>query len=139
MFRKRYLLAILFALLLAVLVACGGDSEPAEEPTTSEEPAAEEEVAVEEVKVEDEPTKEIEVIIDEKMAAYKMEIEEIVSAIVSDLLSVKEEMAKYKEKMSKTPADKKISTFNTEANKEKVDAVEMRIETLKNIRAGKYN
>ncbi len=104
-----------------------------------EEVAMEEEVAVEEVKVEDEPTKEIEVIIDEKMAAYKMEIEEIVSAIVSDLLSVKEEMAKYKEKMSKTPADKKISTFNTEANKEKVDAVEMRIETLKNIRAGKYN
>jgi hypothetical protein len=75
--------------------------------------------------------------IEEKMKSYKMEYEEIVEAIVKDLMDVKEEMAKYKEKMSKTPADKKISTFNTEAPKDKFDAVEARIEALKNIRAGK--
>jgi hypothetical protein len=75
--------------------------------------------------------------LEEKMKSYKMEYEEVIEAIVKDLMEVKEEMSKYKTKMSKTPGDKKISTFNTDAPKDKFDAVEARIEALKNIRAGK--
>jgi hypothetical protein len=88
----------------------------------------------EEVKVE------VENQIEEKMNAFRMEVSDIVEAIVKDLVDVKEEMSQCMariEKMSKTPADKKISTFNTDAPKDKFDAVEARIEALKNIRAGK--
>jgi hypothetical protein len=60
--------------------------------------------------------------------------------VAKEVAIVKEEMASYKskmEKMSKTPADKKISTFNTEATPDKFDAVEARIEAIKAIRSGK--
>jgi hypothetical protein len=83
----------------------------------------------------------IEGIIEEKFKSYKMNVEEevadLIEAIVEDVAEIKEEMAKYKTKLSKTPADKKISTFNSEAKPDKFDAVEARIEALKNIRAGK--
>jgi GTPase involved in cell partitioning and DNA repair len=79
-------------------------------------------------------------IIEEKMKSYKMEVSDVIEAIVKDVIDVKEEMSQCMariEKMSKTPADKKISTFNTEVKEDKFDAIEARIETLKNIRAGK--
>lgn len=80
-------------------------------------------------------------VIEEKMAKYKMEISDIIEEVVKDMVVVKEDlkscMAKT-EKMSKTPADKKISTFNTEAASDKFDVVEARIEALKNIRANKF-
>jgi hypothetical protein len=117
----------------------------------SVEAKAEVEMAEEEVKTEEEIKENlgncfeeddiksiVEKALDEKMGKMKFEYEEIIETIVKDMLDIKEEMRKYKEKMSKTPADKKISTFNTEAKEEKFDAVQARIEAINNIRAGKF-
>ena len=90
----------------------------------------------EEVKVEEE-------VKEDKMPIDK--IEEMIYALASavekmaeEIKIVREDMASYKskmEKMSKTPAAKKISTYNTEVDTDSVDAVELRLEALKNLRA----
>lgn len=124
------------------------------EPATEEVEMAEEEVVKTEDEIKEEYYKKFQEdvagiveskigeILEEKMKSYKMEISDIVEEIVKDMVVVKEElkscMAKT-EKMSKTPADKKISTFNTDGGlQEKFDAVEARVEAIKNLRAGKF-
>ena len=117
----------------------------------SVEAKAEVEMAEEEVKTEEEIKEKlgncfeeedvksiVDKAIEEKMGKMKFEYEEIIETIVKDMLDIKEEMRKQKEKMSKTPADTKISTFNTEAKEEKFNAVQARIEAINNIRAGKF-
>lgn len=89
-----------------------------------------------------------EVKVEEKVKEDKMpidKIEEMIYALASavekmaeEIKIVREDMASYKskmEKMSKTPAAKKISTYNTEVDTDSVDAVELRLEALKNLRA----
>jgi hypothetical protein len=76
----------------------------------------------------------------EEMKKMVMQCMAAIEDVAKEVAIVKEEMASYKskmEKMSKTPADKKISTFNTEATPDKFDAVEARIEAIKAIRSGK--
>lgn len=93
--------------------------------------AQEEEVKVEEEVKEDKlPIEKIEEMIYNLASAVEKMAEEI--------KIVKEDMASYKsktEKMSKTPAAKKISTYNNEVDTDSVDAVELRLEALKNLRA----
>ena len=93
--------------------------------------AQEEEVKVEEEVKEDKlPIEKIEEMIYNLASAVEKMAEEI--------KIVKEDMASYKsktEKMSKTPAAKKISTYNNEVDTDPVDAVELRLEALKNLRA----
>lgn len=93
--------------------------------------AQEEEVKVEEEVKEDKlPIEKIEEMIYNLASAVEKMAEEI--------KIVKEDMASYKsktEKMSKTPAAKKISTYNNEVDTNPVDAVELRLEALKNLRA----
>jgi len=114
------------------------------EPKVEVEAAAEDEEMKESTsdkKFQEEVKVEVENQIEEKMNSFRMEVSDIVEAIVKDLVEVKEEMGQCMariEKMSKTPADKKISTFNTEAKEDKFDAIEARIEALRNIRAGKF-
>ena len=58
--------------------------------------------------------------------------------VAKEVGSIKEEMAAFRakmEKMSKTPAATKISTFNNEAPATPVDAVDARIESLNSLRA----
>ena len=89
-----------------------------------------------------------EVKVEEKVKEDKLPIEKIeemiynlasaVEKMAEEIKIVKEDMASYKsktEKMSKTPAAKKISTYNTEVDTDPVDAVELRLEALKNLRA----
>jgi hypothetical protein len=76
----------------------------------------------------------------EEMKKMVMQCMAAIEDVAKEVAIVKEEMSAYKskmEKMSKTPADKKISTFNTEATPDKFDAVEARIEAIKAIRSGK--
>ena len=93
--------------------------------------AQEEEVKVEEEVKEDKlPMEKIEEMIYNLASAVEKMAEEI--------KIVKEDMASYKsktEKMSKTPAAKKISTYNNEVDTDSVDAVDLRLEALKNLRA----
>jgi len=93
--------------------------------------AQEEEVKVEEEVKEDKlPFEKIEEMIYNLASAVEKMAEEI--------KIVKEDMASYKsktEKMSKTPAAKKISTYNNEVDTDSVDAVDLRLEALKNLRA----
>lgn len=105
---------------------------------TVEKPEAVEievEAQEEEVKVEEK--------VEEKLPIDK--IEEMIYALASavekmaeEIKIVREDMASYKaktEKMSKTPAAKKISTYNTETATDVVDPVELRLEALKTLRA----
>lgn len=88
-----------------------------------------------EVKVEEE--------VEDKMPLDKIEemiyaLASAVEQMASEIKIIREDMASYKaktEKMSKTPAAKKISTYNTESTTDVVDAVELRLEALKNLRA----
>ena len=88
-----------------------------------------------EVKVEEE--------VKDKMPLDKIEemiyaLASAVEQMASEIKIIREDMASYKaktEKMSKTPAAKKISTYNTEAATDVVDSVELRLEALKNLRA----
>jgi hypothetical protein len=93
--------------------------------------AQETEVEVEEEEVEDKmPLDKIEEMIYALASA--------VEQMASEIKIIREDMASYKaktEKMSKTPAGKKISTYNTESATDVVDAVELRLEALKNLRA----
>lgn len=94
---------------------------------------AQEEVVKEEVKEE----------VKEKLPIDKIEemiyaLASAVEQMASEIKIVKEEMANYKsktEKMSKTPAAKKISTYNTEVDTDTVDAVELRLQALKQLRS----
>ena len=104
--------------------------EKPEEGVEIEVEAQEEEVKVEEKVEEKLPIDKIEEMIYALASAVEKMAEEI--------KMVKEDMASYKsktEKMSKTPGAKKISTYNTEAVTDTVDAVELRLEALKNLRA----
>lgn len=89
-----------------------------------------------------------EVKVEEKLKEDKTDmgkIEEMIYALASavekmaeEIKIVREDMASYKsktEKMSKTPAAKKISTYNNEVDTDPVDAVELRLEALKTLRA----
>lgn len=70
--------------------------------------------------------------IEEAMAKVFMAVEEV----AKEIGSIKEEMGAYKtkmEKMSATPASKKISKFNFEAD-EPQNALEAKLETLKSLR-----
>ena len=92
-------------------------------------------------KTAEQPTESEVTITKEEMASYvdscmekvMMAIEEV----AKEVGSVKEEMASYKtkmEKMAKTPASTKISTFNNE-QASSVDAVDARLESLNTLRA----
>lgn len=100
---------------------------------------AAEEISAEETPVEE--TTKVETITKEEMAAYVDSIMEkvmmTIEEVAKEIGSVKEEMASYKskmEKMSKTPASTKISTFNNEPAAP-VDATDARIEGLNTLRA----
>ena len=100
---------------------------------------AAEETPAEETKIEE--TTKVESITKEEMAAYVDSIMEKVMMTIEEVAkevgSVKEEMAHYKtkmEKMAKTPASTKISTFNNE-QASPVDAVDARLESLNTLRA----
>ena len=105
------------------------DGEVAEEvAAAAEEPAKEEPAEVEE------PTAAEEDKVAEAMEKVMMAVEEV----AKEVGSIKEEMAAFRakmEKMSKTPAATKISTFNNEAPATPVDAVDARIESLNSLRA----
>jgi len=97
-----------------------------------------------EIEVEAQETEvEVEEEVEDKMPLDKIEemiyaLASAVEQMASEIKIIREDMASYKaktEKMSKTPAGKKISTYNTEATTEVVDAVELRLEALKNLRA----
>jgi len=95
----------------------------AEEVPAGEEPAGQ-------------PTKTEKEIVDGEMKEMIMKLAEAVEEIAKEVSVVKEDMAAYKskmEKMSKTPASTKISTFNTEAPSE-VNAIEARLEGLKRVK-----
>lgn len=115
--------------------------------TQVEKPEAEVEIEIEaagetpagETKIEE--TTKVESITKEEMAAYVDSIMEKVMMTIEEVAkevgSVKEEMAHYKtkmEKMAKTPASTKISTFNNEPAAP-VDAVDARLESLNTLRA----
>lgn len=89
-----------------------------------------------------------EVKVEEKVKEDKMPIDKIeemiynlasaVEKMAEEIKIIREDMTSYKskmEKMSKTAAAKKISTYNTEVDTDPVDAVELRLEALKNLRA----
>jgi chromosome segregation ATPase len=95
-------------------VAAAAEEAPKEEPAATEEPAAAEDK------------------IAEAMEKVMMAVEEV----AKEVGSIKEEMATMKakmEKMSKTPAATKISTFNNEPAAP-VDAVDARLESLNSLR-----
>ena len=107
---------------------------------TVEKPEAVEiEVEAQETEVEVEE----EVKTEDKMPLDKIEemiyaLASAVEQMASEIKIIREDMASYKaktEKMSKTPAAKKISTYNTETATDVVDSVELRLEALKNLRA----
>ncbi|CAB4157123.1 hypothetical protein UFOVP693_6 [uncultured Caudovirales phage] len=113
--------------------------KPEEEGVEIEIEAAVEEVPAGEKSAE-QPTKSEATITKEEMAAYVDSIMEkvmmTIEEVAKEIGSVKEEMASYKskmEKMSKTPAATKISTFNNEPASP-VDAVDARIESLNSLR-----
>ena len=97
-----------------------------------------------EIEVEAQETEvEVEEEVKDKMPLDKIEemiyaLASAVEQMASEIKIIREDMASYKaktEKMSKTPAGKKISTYNTEAATDVVDSVELRLEALKNLRA----
>ena len=97
-----------------------------------------------EIEVEAQETEvEVEEEVKDKMPLDKIEemiyaLASAVEQMASEIKIIREDMASYKaktEKMSKTPAGKKISTYNTESATDVVDAVELRLEALKNLRA----
>jgi hypothetical protein len=97
-----------------------------------------------EIEVEAQETEvEVEEEVKDKMPLDKIEemiyaLASAVEEMASEIKIIREDMASYKaktEKMSKTPAGKKISTYNTESATDVVDAVELRLEALKNLRA----
>jgi hypothetical protein len=110
-----------------------------EKPEMEIEVEAAEEV-VDEVKVEVEPKEEkIDV---EELRKVLMALATTVEEMANEIRIVKEDMANYKskmEKMSKSPASNKISTFNTEATSDthntfdlQLEAIEKMKETVKN-------
>jgi len=112
--------------------------EPAKEPAVEVEieAAAEEEVKEEEkVTMEDLPTEVIEEIVEKKIEEMMEKVYMALEEVVKDVTEVKEEMASYKEKMSKTPGSSKISTFNTEAfSPSSEDVLDARLEHLKKLK-----
>ena len=99
--------------------------------TPAEEKVEIEIEAEEEVKVEEDKT-EVEKIKEEVASLYQA-----LTLITEELGMIKEEMAGFKvqkEKMSKTPAAKKLTTLNTEAASED-NALELKLEHLKKVRA----
>jgi hypothetical protein len=110
-----------------------------EKPEMEIEVEAAEEV-VDEVKVEVEPKEEkIDV---EELRKVLMALATTVEEMANEIRIVKEDMANYKskmEKMSKSPASNKISTFNTESSSDshnpfdlQLEAIEKMKETVKN-------
>lgn len=97
--------------------------------------AAEEEVK-EEVKVE--PSSAMVKLVEEKIEEKINEVMEKVymalEEVVKEVSEVKEEMKSYKEKMSKTPASKKVATFNSEIPNSSDDNLELRLEHLKDLK-----
>ena len=111
-----------------------------EKPAMEIEVEAQEEVVEEEVKIEVEPKEEkIDV---EELRKVLMALATTVEEMANEIRIVKEDMANYKskmEKMSKSPASNKISTFNTEATSDthntfdlQLEAIEKMKETVKN-------
>jgi hypothetical protein len=89
------------------------------------------EAAEEEVKVEDKST-DVEAIIEEKMKEMMENVMMAVEEVAKEVGIIKEEMAAYKakmEKMSKTPAAAKLTTFNKEAAKAE-NSIEARMEAI---------
>lgn len=83
-----------------------------------------------------EEAKDVESIIEEKMKDYMEKVMMAVEEVAKEVGVIKEEMAAYKakmEKMSKTPAANKISTFNKEVSTTS-DSVEARLEALNAIK-----
>ena len=98
---------------------------------------AEPEVEVEIEAAAEEPAGEPAVEVKDEVKEMLMKLAEAVEEVAKEVAVVKEEMAAYKskmEKMSKTPASNKISTFNTEAGSSE-SPIEARLEALKAIRA----
>jgi hypothetical protein len=71
--------------------------------------------------------------IEEAMSKVYMAVEEV----AKEIGSIKQEMGAYKEKMEKmsaTPAAKKIGKFNYEASEDEVNSVDAKLESLKKLR-----
>jgi hypothetical protein len=104
--------------------------------TAVEKPEPKVEVEVEaaveeEVKMEDKPA-DVEAIIEEKMKEMMENVMMAVEEVAKEVGIIKEEMAAYKakmEKMSKTPAAAKLTTFNKEAAKAE-NSIEARMEAI---------
>jgi len=103
--------------------------------TAVEKPEAEVEIEIEaaeeEVKVEDK-SGDVEAIIEEKMKEMMENVMMAVEEVAKEVGIIKEEMAAYKakmEKMSKTPAGTKLTTFNKEAVTA-ANSIEARMEAI---------
>ena len=102
--------------------------------TAVEKPEAEVEIeveAAEEVVVEDKSA-DVEAIVEEKMKQMMENVMMAVEEVAKEVGVIKEEMAAYKakmEKMSKTPAGTKLTTFNKEAVTA-ANSIEARMEAI---------
>ncbi len=67
--RNLFILLTMFILMALVLVACGGDEEPAEEPTEAPEEATEVEEPAEEVEEPEEAEEPVDEEMEEEMVA----------------------------------------------------------------------
>lgn len=103
--------------------------------TSVEKPEAPVEVEVEAAE-EVAPAEDVKAIVEEKVSEMMEKVMMAVEEVAKEVGVIKEEMAAYKakmEKMSKTPAANKISTFNKEVSTTS-DSVEARLEALNAIK-----
>ena len=101
--------------------------------TAVEKPESEVEIEIEAAEEEKpKPAEDVAALIEEKMKDYMEKVMMAVEEVAKEVGVIKEEMAAYKakmEKMSKTPAANKLTTFNKEAVKAE-NSIEARLEAI---------
>jgi len=74
--------------------------------------------------------------IEEDLKGMIRKTMEAVQELAKEVITIKEEMGRYKEKMSKVPATKKVSTYNTEPSEPATENhIELRLEALKKLQS----
>jgi len=101
--------------------------------TAVEKPESEVEIEIEAAEEEmPKPAEDVAALIEEKMKDYMEKVMLAVEEVAKEVGVIKEEMAAYKakmEKMSKTPAANKLTTFNKDAVKAE-NSIEARLEAI---------
>lgn len=101
--------------------------------TAVEKPESEVEIEIEAAEEEmPKPAEDVAALIEEKMKDYMEKVMMAVEEVAKEVGVIKEEMAAYKakmEKMSKTPAANKLTTFNKDAVKAE-NSIEARLEAI---------